>query len=212
MAGRVVSGGSCRTLSTPSASVRPRLRRWRRNHHRSSWECVPLTPFPAYLRQGGNCGSDLSRNRLAEMPRSSRAPVWRMRRPADRQSVCPSESAGHDPLGHGVDLGDLGFLAVFTAALTAIAATAIERRDLGRVNAVGFERAGYLPTGLTGGRPWCEPVGMPWRAQIVVNAAQASVGWAGSAWKAASSRVRSSKPIVGRSRQRRASQRTAAGA
>jgi ABC-2 type transport system permease protein len=38
--------------------------------------------------------------------------------------------AGHDPLGHGVDLGDLGVLAVFTAVLTAAGAAAIERRDL----------------------------------------------------------------------------------
>ncbi len=45
-----------------------------------------------------------------------------------------------------------------------------------------------------------EAVGMPWRAQIMVSAAQASVGWVGSAWKAASRWVRSSKPIVGRSR------------
>jgi ABC-2 type transport system permease protein len=38
--------------------------------------------------------------------------------------------AGHDPLGHGIDLGDLAVLAMFTVALTAVAAMAIERRDL----------------------------------------------------------------------------------
>lgn len=38
--------------------------------------------------------------------------------------------AGHDPLGHGVDVGDLVVLALFTAALTAVAAAAFERRDL----------------------------------------------------------------------------------
>ena len=37
---------------------------------------------------------------------------------------------GHDPLGHGVDVGDLAVLALFTAALTAVAAAAFERRDL----------------------------------------------------------------------------------
>jgi ABC-2 type transport system permease protein len=38
--------------------------------------------------------------------------------------------AGHDPLGHGIDVGDLAVLAAFTAAMSAIAAAAIERRDL----------------------------------------------------------------------------------
>ncbi|MDX6689105.1 MAG: beta-exotoxin transport system permease protein [Solirubrobacteraceae bacterium] len=38
--------------------------------------------------------------------------------------------AGHDPIGHGVDVGDLAVLAAAAAALTAIAAVQIGRRDL----------------------------------------------------------------------------------
>jgi ABC-2 type transport system permease protein len=37
---------------------------------------------------------------------------------------------GHDPLTNGVDVGGLIVLAVVTAALTAVAMFAIERRDL----------------------------------------------------------------------------------
>ena len=38
--------------------------------------------------------------------------------------------AGHDPLGNGVDLGDLAVLGIATAALTAIAAMGFRHRDL----------------------------------------------------------------------------------
>jgi ABC-2 type transport system permease protein len=38
--------------------------------------------------------------------------------------------AGHDPLGNGVDVGDLAVLGGFTLALLAIAMTSIRRRDL----------------------------------------------------------------------------------
>ena len=38
--------------------------------------------------------------------------------------------AGHDPIGHGVDLGDLAILAAASIALTAVAVVGIGRRDL----------------------------------------------------------------------------------
>ncbi len=88
------------------------------------------------------------------------------------------------------------------AALTTICAHHGHRRFSTSEAGGGFARAAQAG---------CEAVEMSWRAQIVVSAAQASVGWVGSASKAASRWVRSSKPIVGRSRQSRASQRIAAG-
>jgi ABC-2 type transport system permease protein len=38
--------------------------------------------------------------------------------------------AGHDPIGHGVDIGDLAILAAASIALTAVAVVGIRRRDL----------------------------------------------------------------------------------
>ncbi len=40
--------------------------------------------------------------------------------------------AGHDPIGHGVDLGDLAVLGAVAIALTLVAVVQIERRDLRR--------------------------------------------------------------------------------
>ena len=40
--------------------------------------------------------------------------------------------AGHDPLGHGVDLGDLAVLGAAALALTAVGVARFERRDLRR--------------------------------------------------------------------------------
>src|SRR5205807_867446 len=37
---------------------------------------------------------------------------------------------GHDPLTRGADMGDLAVLALFSAALTALAMAGLERRDL----------------------------------------------------------------------------------